>query len=383
MRKANEQKPSNMDELFNIKQPEVQQPQEEPTPKSSNNAEAFLNMAEEISNSMQNPGEQPAPNFTSGQSQPQPQPEPEQQLNNEKKEVESNLNRTTSSFKMGPRYLEALELVTNVADIKSFEIELPLMKTRAIVKPLTGFEEQALRTASASPETFLKKFNEILFDHTTFDSIRFNSFQEFLANIQMPDRSMLIFGLMMSSYMVLPEIQKECPKCGHLNIIKKEPKDLFHPDTIKKVWDKPLPPIEYTEIQEVLNGYLTFELGVPTELSRLLVLRLMSNNDIGENMAQTGELMTFSETLAFFTKKITVNTGNEVIVLTDLVQDIYPFLTKIPPKIGDAIKSSIDLTIFDDYMPDFYLENICENCGATDKEEVDIEMLFFRKAMDI
>jgi hypothetical protein len=47
----------------------------------------------------------------------------------------------------------------------------------------------------------------------------------------------------------------------------------------------------------------------------------------------------------------------------------------------DAIKSTIDLSVFDEYMPNFYIEKECDHCGANLKVETDPEMLFFRKAL--
>jgi ribosomal protein S27E len=287
------------------------------------------------------------------------------------------------SFSAGPKYLEAITAINEVADIKAIEIELPTLRDQATVSPLTGIEEQSLRTASISPSAFLKRMNEILFDHTKFEKTSFTDFGDFLKNIYAPDRALLTFALLVSSYIVLPEIEVKCEKCGENNIVEKTPDELFHPDTITKIWDKPLPPSEYTESQEILDGHIIIEFGMPSEFQRLVVLKLMSPNDIQENVQQTGELTTFIETLAFLTRKIIVNSPEGQIILTDLAQDIFPFLQKLPPKISDAIKQKVKVDIFDEYMPNFYLETVCSHCGHEQKVEVDVEMLFFRKTMDV
>jgi hypothetical protein len=91
--------------------------------------------------------------------------------------------------------------------------------------------------------------------------------------------------------------------------------------------------------------------------------------------------MTRLDVLAFFTRSITVGEPGNQVVLTDLARDIYPFLKGLNPKIADAVRSNIDLGMFDEYMPKFYIEKECSSCGATMEINTDPELLFFRKGL--
>lgn len=328
------------------------------------NAEAFLAMADDIS---QNP-----------QAQAKPE-QPRERVMNPATPKE----RVNASIPMGPKYLEALDSVIGMADIRAIETELPILKTKVEVTPLTGKEEQALRTAAVSPESFLKKIDELLFNHTKFNNYEFTSYHDFLANLFPPDKSILIWALMSSSYIVLPTVEKECGSCGERYMLDASPNDLIQQDTIKKIWDKDLPPTQFTVAQDVLDGYITFELAMPSERDRLIVTQLVNPEQAKDNVNETGGLLSYTDNLVFFTKVLSIGEKDSRIVLTDVVQDVYPFLNNLPPKISDAVKNQIDLTIFDEYMPRFYLKTNCKHCRVEEEIDVDPEIAFFRKAISL
>jgi hypothetical protein len=99
------------------------------------------------------------------------------------------------------------------------------------------------------------------------------------------------------------------------------------------------------------------------------------------NAAREGSLMSQIDALAFFTRSITVGEGQNKIVLVDIAKDVYPFLKGLSPKVADGIRAAIDLTMFDDYMPRFYIEHNCDHCGVGMTIETDPEMLYFRKCL--
>jgi len=288
---------------------------------------------------------------------------------------------TVRSMVQGPKYMDALQHVLEVADIRSIETELPILRTKAEIKPLTGEEEIALRSAAVSPETFLKKLDEILFKHTTFSNFEFASYQEFLSNLFPPDKSMLIWALMTASYLVLPTLEKECESCKQNYLIDANPADMLHQDSLPKVWDKELPPSEYREIQPVLDGYMIFELGMPSEKDRLVITKLVNPAEAKENLERTGGLLSYADNLSFFVKTIVVGDGPDRIVLTDVIQDIHPFLKQLPPKIADAVRNEVDVSVFDEYLPRFYLKTTCTHCGHKEEIDLDPEIAFFRKTV--
>ena len=330
--------------------------------KAQQNSEAFAQMAHEISQ-QENSNEQ----------------EPQKPQSSQPKSV-SALN----AMNMGPKYMSALESMLSMADIRSIETQLPILKTTVEITPMTGQEEQAIRTAAASPEGFLKKLDELLFGHTKFKDREFTSYHEFLANLYPPDKSVMIWALLTSSYMVLPTMEKECSECSKTYIIDSTPGELIHDDTIEKSWDKPLPPSEYTEVQDAIPGMLSFEIGMPSERDRLVVTKLINPSQAKENLENTGGILSYNDNLAFFSKAIMVEGEDQPkIVMTDVINDMHPFLSNLPPKITDAVKNNLDLSVFDEYMPRFYLSTKCTHCGASEEVDVDPEVAFFRKAISL
>jgi len=325
-------------------------------------ADAFLQMAEEIS-----AGELPNND---------PEPQEEVQLQKPKPARNKGLN-------IGPKYLEALDHVTQVADIRAIEVQLPILGVKAEVLPLTGKEEQALRTAAISPESFLQKMDEILYAHTKFNQEGYQTYSEFLNALYPPDKSMLLWALLSASYLVLPSMEKICEVCEEKYVVEVSPSEMIQEDTLTKGWDKELPPSEYTISNRVLNGYLTVEIGMPSELNRLVISKGLTPDAAKDNIAKRGNIMSYVDNLVFFTKKLIIGEDQDRIILEDIFQDVYPFLNNVPPKVLDAIKNEVDLEFFDDYMPNFYIRTKCSHCGAEEKITVDPELAFFRKTLSL
>ncbi len=322
------------------------------------------------------------------QPQPQPQPEPEQP-----KQVEPEISigisdkaRINSAVNLGPKYMEALKQLDDLESIKNtktISVQLPMSMKKVQVTSITGAEEQVIKTTNASPNAFMKKVDELLYNHTTFEDGSKPTFKEFLEEIYPPDKSTLIYALLASSYVVLPELERTCEHCEANNLIKSVPSDMIHEDTFQKVWDKELSPADYTIVQEVFDGYIRFEFGIPNEKDNIIITGMIQPDDMKDNIARSGQTMTQLDILAFFTRSITVGEPGNQLVLTDIAKDIYPFLKGLSPKVADGIRSTVDVSVFDEYMPNFYLEKECQSCGATMHIDTDPELLFFRKSMVI
>ncbi len=284
---------------------------------------------------------------------------------------------------LGPKYLDALSHLNSLTETRAISVQLPMSLKTVEMTAITGVEEQALKTASVAPETFLKKLNELIYTHVVFVDGTKPTFSEFLDGIYPPDKAALIWGLLSASYVVLPELERECTSCGNSYLIKSTPQELIHEDTFNKIWDHDLSPAEYTIKQEAFDGYVSFEFGVPTEKDRIVITSLINPETVKDNVAKEGSIMTQLDMLTFFTRSITVGNPGEEIVLTSLTQDIYPFIRNLSPKIADGIRSVVDLSIFDEYMPNFYIETPCSHCGVTQKAEIDVELIFFRKTLAV
>jgi len=345
---------------------------------SQKSAEAFAQMADDLMRE-QPRMEQEAldkmptiPNSQTAQVQPQPTPQP--QVPPQK------------PINIGPKYLEALEQVSLAADIRSIEVELPILRTKVEITPLSSKEEQAIRTASVSPESFLRKLDEILFNHIIFKENIPRTYQDFLKSLFQPDKAVLIWALLNSTYLVLPTLEKKCEQCGSQYPVEATPGELMQPDTFEKIWDKSEPATEYKEEQliEMARGYLIFEIGMPSEFEKLALLSIMHPQEAKNNIEATGEILSPADNIIFFTKSITFvdELGNKII-LTDLIQDIYPFLKNLHPKVMDTIVSKLKLDLFNDYMPNLYLNTTCPKCGHNDKSFIDPEITFFRKTISL
>ncbi len=335
------------------------------------NSEAFLNLAAGMP--------QPQP-----EAQPQPQPQPQLQPEPQPQTLSPiDKSRMGQSIGIGPSYLDALSKLESVDDTKAIEVQLPISKKVVQISSITGAEEQAIKTASVSPDSFLKKLNELVYYHTEFQDGSRPSFVDFLSGLYPPDKSTLIWGLLSASYVVLPDVERTCSSCGGDYILKSSPGDLIHEDTFAKGWDQALPPEEFILKQSAYNGYITFEFGLPSEKDRILITSMVHPQEAKDNVTQNGDILSHLDVLTFFTKSISVGDPGQETILTDLTQDIYPFLKNLSPKVADAVRSEIDLSMFNDYMPVFYVNATCDKCGAEERVEEDPELLYFRKCLSI
>jgi len=291
--------------------------------------------------------------------------------------------QVNANLGLGPKYLDALKQISVLNDTRAFEVQLPISHQQVEITSMTGEEEQSLKSASITPEGFLRRLNEIIYNHLTYTNSGKPTFKDFLAELYPPDKSTLIWGLLVSSYAILPDIEKTCESCGENYLIQENPKAVVHPDTFKFTWDKPIPPSEYTETQKVFDGFITFEIGLPSEKDRIVLTSLINPNDLKENAKKSDTIYSFVDTLIFFTKSITITDNNTKTVLVDVAQDIYPFLKNLTPKILDTIRAEIDITIFDKYLPDFYIDAACTHCGHQEKINIDPELTFFRKTISV
>jgi len=287
-----------------------------------------------------------------------------------------------------PAYLEALDIVTEVAKVGIQETDLIILGEKVLLSPLTGDEEQVLKSGNVSLNTFIKQFNKILFSKIeNREETSFTDYETFLKLLTPQDKAMLIFALSLSSFQNLGVVGAKCNKCETEYPAEIIPEQLWHPDSVPTQWDKVdsegniINPFEYSEIQEFLDGKLQFELCLPTEFNRIKIMDLMEKNGSQNPEVDDAGIFKVIDTISFFTKRIIIKKGKKSTVLEDLETEIYPFLHNLPGKVKDIIFDEIDLTLFDKYMPKLYQESRCSKCGTINKLDVNIERDFFRKAL--
>ena len=110
----------------------------------------------------------------------------------------------------------------------------------------------------------------------------------------------------------------------------------------------------------------------------------MLENNIKGNLETNGSTFSVLDTIAFFCDKIIIVDADgkgKNQELTDLTKEIFPFLHNLPAKIKDDVYDTVDLEIFDKYMPKLYQKARCTRCHAENEVIVNIETEFFRKAV--
>ena len=112
-----------------------------------------------------------------------------------------------------PKYMQAAEATASLAQLRNLEVELPLLKTKAIVSPLLNIEDAQLKSLYSTGPTFLMTFNQILYNHTQFVDIEFESFEDFNKHLNPADKSMLVYALLTASFTELSEKEFTCPNC--------------------------------------------------------------------------------------------------------------------------------------------------------------------------
>lgn len=282
---------------------------------------------------------------------------------------------------LGPKYLSALDKVDSLVGMRSFETELPILKVKATVSPMTGAEEQNLRTSSVSPDGFLNNVNKLIFEHTVFEGLIFSSFEDFLENFYPQDKTLLIWALLTSSYSKLPTMQKTCAKCKEIYEVSLRPQDILKQDGLPSIWSEKDNPDEYRSIHSILDGSIIFEIGLPSEKDRTLLASLYNADQIKKNIDTTGNILSYVDNLTFFIKRVIVKDPAGDIILSNVVHDIYPFMRNLSPKVKDFVEEAINLKEFDKYMTEFYEMVNCKHCGNQERIEFVPEVEFFRKAL--
>lgn len=287
------------------------------------------------------------------------------------------------NMQIGPKYLNALERVNSISNLKSIEVQLPIIGGTAFVSPMTSKEEQELRTARVSTNGFLDKITELLYKHTKFKDKEYDSLGSFSRDLYTSDKSMLVWAIMAASYSKLPTIARACENCGSTIEAKLDPGDVLKEDGLPKLWDKDVPPSEYTITKSIMDGAITFELSMPNDAERSELSTLFAPSTTKKNIAETGDIFSYYVNLIFFIKKVQIKGEDEDIILTNRIQDIYPFMQELNPKVKDIIMGEINIDEFEEYIPKFYEDVPCPSCNNLERFYVYPEIEFFRKALSI
>ena len=280
----------------------------------------------------------------------------------------------------------ALSALANLAGTREVEIDLPLLKTRAIVQPVSGSEELRLHTMRASGAAFIESFNKVLFEHTTFDKLKFESVQDFQDHLTPPDKALLVYALLDATFTVLPEKMIKCPGCDKTDTYTPSPAELFHGDSVTDVWVHEASFEDYEIKSEIVPGFTVFY-KMPTETDRINILKSKENSEMRDSIDETGNILSSMELFAAYIKRIEIVDNKEVISLTDTVKDIIPTIVGMPLELQAKLLNDETIEEFVKYSPNFYLDISCTNPGCSLKTfkwtDVNPEQDFFRKALSV
>lgn len=280
-----------------------------------------------------------------------------------------------------PAFMDALDKVSKLANINSQETDLVIIKEKVEVMPLAGDEEQALKTGNVTLGKFIKNFNKLLFSKLTLqEDTQFKDYETFLKLLTPQDKALLIYAFSLSSFKKLGTVGKVCDHCDQEFPVDVIPEELWHNDSAPEPWEHGDNPFDYRVPQVFLNGSLEIYFKLPTEYDRIQLMDMLENN-IKSNLETTGNTFSVLDTIAFFCDKIIIVDGDKNTELTDLTKEIFPFLHNLPAKIKDDVYETVDLEIFDKYMPNLYQETRCSRCHKENKVTINIETEFFRKAV--
>jgi len=284
-----------------------------------------------------------------------------------------------------PNYMKALNKINAVNNINKQETDLVILKEKVSVSPVTGHEEQALKTQNVTLNTFIKNFNKLLYEKCEFGpKSKIKSYEDFLKYLTPQDKSLIIYALSLSTFSTLGTVGHVCEHCEEKFPVDINTEELWHDDSVPAPWDLTKgkqSPFEYINTQTLLGGGLIFNLKLPTEEDRLKLMDFLEGK-IEQNMEESNGIFGIIETISFLTASIVVPDENgDDEVLEDLEKEILPFLQNLPLKIKDMVLQEIDLTIFDKYMPNLYQECKCTRCHKLNKIPVNIETSFFRKSL--
>lgn len=283
-----------------------------------------------------------------------------------------------------PSYLTALNALDSLCQWRETEVELPMLKIKALMKPIKGLEELRIKGLKASGEVFIRTFNEILYSHADFQGkVKFKDINDFMAHLGSADKSMMVYGLLFATYPELGDREFECPHCKEKQLHSVRPDELIHEDSIPMKWEKKGVFTDFRDEIEVMPGF-KIKIGFQTEQDSIQVLSITPDKELKANAEEFNSLFDTLKLLIMFIKEVTIDTATGPIVMKDLIKEIYPFIMGLKNImiLENLVNKLTEYEGISKYQPIFYAKKKCTNvnCGKEFKWMVNPEFEFFRKA---
>ena len=282
--------------------------------------------------------------------------------------------------------IAALSILNKLAGTRVVEVDLPVLKEKVFISPIDGADELAMNTMRASGAAFIKSFNELLFAHCKFEGVEFANVEDFQKHLTPPDKAMIVYGLLSSTFTKLPEKHITCPKCGKADNYTFPPEKMMHADTIPKTWNEDKNVEDFTIESEIMPGFKVF-FGMPTEQDRLDVLTFKANAEMRANLQEVNDVLSSLEIFSLYIKRIEIQDGKKTVIkLVNKVTEILPVLKQMPPEIKSQLLEDLSMEPLIEYSPNFYIEIQCGNPGCNHVfkwDDIRPEQDFFRKALSV
>jgi len=290
---------------------------------------------------------------------------------------------------------EALDALSTSLDVEEMTIELPGIKSTVNIKPLKYEEEIKLATNRLSTYDFAKQLNSLILKYTHVNDpiIRkeyFKNQNTFEKKILATDRSLILFGFLVTSFETLANTQMECSKCGKTYTTDLDTKNLAlkFEDNIANIDF-----YNFSYNQTLLNGLIEIEFGINPEWIRLELLKFYDENMVEKNVEEKNSLFSILDQFLLYIKKIKVfkkDKSNELkLIKTFSTKNknsllvTRQFLHELPFKVKERISNEIDLEPINKVVPIFEALFACPYCGHVDKVPFNPEIEFFRKALSL
>ena len=294
-----------------------------------------------------------------------------------------------------PAYMDALSALNKLAGVNETEIRLTMLNVSAKVKPISGTDDLLQKTVRSSGIEFIRGFNRLIYNNTTFVGIDFESFEDFENNITPPDKRALIYALLAATYTTLPEKRITCPHCQERGDYHLKPSDMLQEDTFKKPWDIKEKECEYQDYRvdsEIIPG-VVISYGMPSETDKLNLIRNKNDNELRKNIEDGNSLLNNMDIIALYIKSIFIKgktKKDNITITSDQIEDgvsvIQQTINGMPADIQIKIIEDEKIGEFMDYNPDFYMKLICrnDNCNKSfNWFDINPETDFFRKSLSI
>ena len=285
-----------------------------------------------------------------------------------------------------PQATSALSALQNLAGTRQVEIDLPILKTKAIVKPVDGSEELRLRTMKASGAAFINSFNKLIFEHTEFEGVKFANLADFQKHLTPPDKSLLVYALLDATFSKLPEKIITCPSCGTTDNHSPSPDALMHADSIPSIWKEDKEFNEYEIVSEIVPGF-TVVFAMPTEEDRMQILQQKENSQMRDSIDENGDVLSSLELFCIYIKRLEIVDGETIFKLEDKINDIIPTIKQMPLDLQSKLLEDSSVAPLIEYTPNFYLNITCSNIHCHDREfkweGISPEQDFFLKTLSV